>query len=579
MCNNEFLLRTVAIAHVPLILLAGGALRAQPTLFQPSDLFRIQHTDAIAWSPDGRHAAIEFTKPGESIDPAIPAKYIAILDAQTRTLRRVADGFNPVWSPDSKQFAFLSVDRDANVRVWRVSTAPRDSTPVLVPALDARTGLGEHPLVWTGNDRLAVVAWEPGAEKRDELHFHVLRGRGHDSLPNSAAFESGKPQLVAAPASRLVNIDFRTGARVTIARGGIHRLELSGDGGSLRYLSEEPRVVASYFDAATDPGSIYNPVVWGSAQHEVRLSPPAPAPTRPADHLLLRETNDVEGSHLRLGDVEVWRGNAWIRDITVGKSEPISYTSTEGKPLTGWLLLPPDYRPGAKVPLVTIIYPGTMYSVRDPFSSLNANFLHPQLFAALGYAVLLPSMPEPLASGVMPAIDAVIARGVADPERVAVVGTSAGGYSVLRFLTESRRFRSAIASASYCDLTSLYGSFYGQFRYGDAGSPVAAQILRMLQMERGFMNLGTPPWADPERYRERSPLLRAAEVTTPLMLVHGDLDYIPVQQAEEFYTALYRQDKRAILVRYQREWHGIVLRENVLDLWKRIFVWLHETLA
>ena len=63
------------------------------------------------------------------------------------------------------------------------------------------------------------------------------------------------------------------------------------------------------------------------------------------------------------------------------------------------------------------------------------------------------------------------------------------------------------------------------------------------------------------------------------MLIHGDLDFIPVQQAEESFTALYRQDKRAEFVRYQGEWHEIENREDVLDLWKRINAWLAETMA
>jgi dipeptidyl aminopeptidase/acylaminoacyl peptidase len=60
--------------------------------------------------------------------------------------------------------------------------------------------------------------------------------------------------------------------------------------------------------------------------------------------------------------------------------------------------------------------------------------------------------------------------------------------------------------------------------------------------------------------------------------VHGDLDFIPIQQAEEFFTALYRQDKRAVLLRYGGEWHTIANRVNVLDLWRRIGPWLSETM-
>ena len=165
-------------------------------------------------------------------------------------------------------------------------------------------------------------------------------------------------------------------------------------------------------------------------------------------------------------------------------------------------------------------------------------------------------MPEPknpsdahtlslLPNGVLPAIDAVIERGIADPDRIALIGQSAGGFATLGLITQTTRFRSAIASASFSDLVSLYGTFYGQYRYGDAGPPQKGQLLRALQMEKGFFELGGPPWVKSDLYRAGSPIFSADKVQTPLMLIHGDSDYIPIQQAEQFFTALYRQDKRA----------------------------------
>ena len=97
-------------------------------------------------------------------------------------------------------------------------------------------------------------------------------------------------------------------------------------------------------------------------------------------------------------------------------------------------------------------------------------------------------------------------------------------------------------------------------------------------METGAFALGGPPWREGERFRAGSPILSAGNVRTPLMLIHGDLDFIPIQQAEEFFTALYRQDKRAIFVRYQGEWHTVAHRTDVLDLWQRMADWLRETL-
>ncbi|MFN0106404.1 MAG: alpha/beta hydrolase family protein [Bryobacteraceae bacterium] len=184
-----------------------------------------------------------------------------------------------------------------------------------------------------------------------------------------------------------------------------------------------------------------------------------------------------------------------------------------------------------------------------------------------------------LSAGVLPAVDAVIARGIGDTDRVALVGNSGGGFAVMGILTQTPRFRTAVASAGYSNATSLYGTFYGQYRYGDGGPPEKGLILRMLQMEKGFMGFQAPPWQEPDRYHRASPILQAGNVRTPLMLVHGYSDFVPVQQAEEVFTALSRQDLRRVFLRYLGEGHRISNRENVIDLWTRLREWLTETMG
>ncbi len=114
---------------------------------------------------------------------------------------------------------------------------------------------------------------------------------------------------------------------------------------------------------------------------------------------------------------------------------------------------------------------------------------------------------------------------------------------------------------------------------GTVSSYFAAQVMRMLQTEKGAMGMSGPPWKEPDRYRENSAIYRADKVETPLLLIHGELDFIPIQQAEEFFTALFRQDKRVTLLRYAGEGHTIVDRTNVLDLWQRLEKWLADTMA
>jgi dipeptidyl aminopeptidase/acylaminoacyl peptidase len=643
----RFVFAVSAIAATSL----GLAARQVPSLktFQPDDLFRVRRVGATAWSPDGQYAAIELTRPGRTLDGRVPTNEIELLDVKARTMHTLSSSateylgfFNATWSPNGKKLAFLSVDANARVQMWVWAVGA--TVPVPIRDLDIRFAFNDSPVAWIGNNRIAVFAWDIGAEKSGDLYFRILRGRNvadqwkraHDAqLPSVTALESGRPPSNVAPSVRLISLNLLTNRQVTLARGQLHRLSVSPDQRFITFFRESPGVpgqpVASYIGGTADAEQGYAALNWGTERHvidaqsgmevepsSVPVETPNPSPkvdlavtpprsdarslaTAPTGDAVLYLAEASDGSHLWIcgggrrsvsSCTEIWHANEWMQQIKTATSESIPYTATDGTPLTAWLLLPPDYSPGTKLPVITIVYPGTMYGTAQPwnFSLFQTDFEHPQLFAALGYAVLMPSMPPPknptdwhalarLSEGVLPALDAVIARGIADPDRIAILGQSDGGFATLGLITQTTRFRSAIASASFSDLVSLYGTFYGQYRYGDAGAPQKGQIFRMLALERGVGALGGPPWAEVDRYRTNSSVLSADKVETPLMLIHGDLDFIPVQQAEEFFTALYRQDKRAMFLRYQGEWHEISNRANVLDMWSHIAAWLSETMA
>jgi hypothetical protein len=88
--------------------------------------------------------------------------------------------------------------------------------------------------------------------------------------------------------------------------------------------------------------------------------------------------------------------------------------------------------------------------------------------------------------------------------------------------------------------------------------------------------MGAPPWRDAARYLRNSPLFSVDRVQTPLLIVYGDLDINNAPQGEEFFTGLYREGKRAQLVMYWGEGHGIESPANARDLWSRIYAWLDE---
>ncbi|HEY5757748.1 MAG TPA: prolyl oligopeptidase family serine peptidase [Steroidobacter sp.] len=279
--------------------------------------------------------------------------------------------------------------------------------------------------------------------------------------------------------------------------------------------------------------------------------------------------------------------NGWLRDITRPEQRSFEYTSLDGEKLRGWLLLPVGYTPGHRYPLITSVYAGAVFSEVPPGSlrfGQSLNPYSPQIWAARGYAVLMPSMPlnpwgnpdDPmlrLPNGVLPAVDKVVELGIADPRRLFVMGASFGGFSTYGLVTQTKRFAAGVSLAGLSDLISLYGQFDARMRYSDYPQD---HLGSMQKAESGQTGMGAPPWADLNRYLRNSPLFSVDRVQTPLMIVQGDMDYVALQQGEEFFNALYRQGKRARFVRYWGEGHAIRSPANARDLVDRIDAWFQE---
>jgi dipeptidyl aminopeptidase/acylaminoacyl peptidase len=276
--------------------------------------------------------------------------------------------------------------------------------------------------------------------------------------------------------------------------------------------------------------------------------------------------------------------NARLGAVAAGKRIMFSYTALDGSKQHAVLLLPIRFRSGVRYPLITWVYPGDIFkdtldknmlrSVNDP----DQAFLNPNILTGRGYAVLFPSMPmvaegpgvagEPyshILDGVTPAIDTVIARGIADSTRLGIMGHSYGGYAVNCIVSQTRRFRAAFSSAGPADLTSFVLQFAPTWRYTNL-PPVW-----LPWAESGQGRMGLPPWRDPERYLRNSPLTYVDSVHTPILISVGDND--DMGQEEEWFTALERAGKRARLLRYWGEGHWLLSPANIRHLWNEILQW------
>ena len=271
----------------------------------------------------------------------------------------------------------------------------------------------------------------------------------------------------------------------------------------------------------------------------------------------------------------------------------IDHTGKDGTDLVGWLYLPPgaDLKNAEPYPLVAVPYAERVYKTTPPSTSYaadrwNAEIGAPtsvEVLAAAGYAVLLPSIPlEPrgtrsdqmldLVRPVLSALDAALETGFVDSERLAISGHSHGGYSVNSLVTQTNRFNVAIATAGAANVTSQYGQFSPMHVYkSDRALPSYPRLI-----EDGFGRNGVPPWEDPGQYIRNSPLFHAQNIETPLMLIHGDLDFVHIGQAEEMFTALARQGKDVLFVRYWGEAHAVERPQNIHDMWARVFDFLKD---
>lgn len=262
--------------------------------------------------------------------------------------------------------------------------------------------------------------------------------------------------------------------------------------------------------------------------------------------------------------------NPWLAEYELGAVEVVSWES-DGLTIEGVRVLPPGYEVGKR-------YPALLFSHGGPHSRVTCGLhleWHWQMLAAQGYVILAPNFRGSAGYGQafvdanhedwgggdfrdnMRGVDMLIAEGLADPERLGFFGGSYGGYMTCWTITQTDRFRAAVARAPITDLVSYFGT-------------------TDLKTLTGW-DLGGPPWERLPLYQERSPVTHVTRVRTPLLLLHGDADRrVPVTQSEEFYTALKVLDVPVTFVRYPGEGHLIGRPSHVRDTCERTLAWFRE---
>lgn len=481
------------------------------------------------------------------------------------------------WSPGSEELlvAVRRPDLGWNGRaLMRISPARTRATPLDVTGLDLVMEENREGAVFVRADWLAgdpIVLARPRAGGRADWWR-----LGPNGPVNLTARLPVPPGELAALRSR----------GLVINAGG--HVWLAGPNGDVRQLARDARALIPTQDAGTRlqrnprvgprPGAVVGP----SSAPEVVFAG--------GGHIAVMEKATGGLLRLRLGARSrepLLTLNAGMADVRAAMIVPVRHRGTGGEPLTSWLYLPPAHRSGDKLPLVVIPYRGLVlprpHRMFEP-SAFNT-FMNAQVLVAAGYAVLTPSLPyderraaptEGAAADILAAVDAALARGDLDGGRVALFGQSFGALTAVAAAAQSDRFATVIAVSGTHNEISNWGAFglHGWVVPED-GAPAMGPAGKV---ERSQAHLMAPPWAAPDRYVAASNLFAADRITAPVLIVHGDLDDLRASQAQELFTALYRQGKDAALLTYWGEGHAFESPANIRSLYEAMLQWLARTM-
>jgi dipeptidyl aminopeptidase/acylaminoacyl peptidase len=266
-----------------------------------------------------------------------------------------------------------------------------------------------------------------------------------------------------------------------------------------------------------------------------------------------------------------FHNDSLARSVTLVEPDEITFKSFDGTQVQGWLLKPAGWREGRRYPLILSVHGGPhgMYGY-----SFNPTF---QVYAARGYAVLYlnprgsSGYGQKFSDGtlrewgggdfrdLMIGVDEALRRySWIDDDRMGVTGGSYGGFMTNWIVTQTTRFKAAVAVASVSNLIS----FYSTSLYQD-----------LIHAEFGL------PWDDYDLLWRWSPLRYVRQAQTPTLLLHGEQDNdVHITQAEEMYMALRRRGVETQLVRYPREGHGFREPRHRVDALERTLAWFDRFL-
>jgi dipeptidyl aminopeptidase/acylaminoacyl peptidase len=438
-----------------------------------------------AVSPDGSRIAFTSDRTAERWN--WPANDIWVLDLPSKRLTRLTDetvhAGPPAWAPDGRQVAFTASRRRNEDGYTELVVADVDA-PGTARSLtqDFLPSFGDTAIDDQRVEHGGRLYWSTDGRQI----YSQAAGRG-STLVYAVPAEGGTPRIVV---------------------GGRRRIY------ALSMDRERRRIVLASSDPST-PGDLF--------------------------------VQDVDDDRPRQ---QTTLNASLLAEITLAIPEEFNFKGADGWDIQGWIMRP-TIRGGERPPAILEIHGGPMAMYGWSF------FFEFQLLASHGYAVVFTNPRGSTGYGrafsaavnndwggkdfqdIMAGLDAAVAEGWIDPDRLGVAGGSYGGYMTNWALGHTDRFKAAVTMRCVSNLASIFGT-------GDLD-----WILTIDTMD-------AVPWKDLNRLMERSPITYVERMTTPLLILHGDQDLrCPISEGEQLFTALKLLGREVRMVRFEGQSHDL----------------------
>ena len=575
-----------------------------------------------AWSPDGKWIAFLSDRPAQISGSAADKKQLYVISADGGEAQQLTKSETDVgafeWAPDSRRLAFAASDpepkslKDRKEKYGEYSVVHADYQMTHLWTLelpDAAANTAPEAKRLTEGNAFSVgsFAWSPDGKRiafnaqRDpdlisgfsnNIYVVTVVGKAVKKIvdtpgPDTNPRWSPDGKKIAYQTAASSKFFFYTNSRIAVvpAEGGTPDILTAA-------FDEDPNLIE------WGPDGIYFEAVQKTYGHLFRVNPETRAVekldapdhvvafgfsfSRDFKHAAFRAAMENEYVEIYTASVAPWKAQKLtamgdqLKPFVVAHREVISWKSADGTAIEGILYKPSDFDAKKKYPLLVVIHGGPT-GVDQPV--VNADRYYPiERFVAKGALVLRPNYRGSAGYGekfralnvrnlgvgdyadVISGVDALIAKGYVDKDRVGAMGWSQGGYISAFITASSDRFKAVSVGAGISDWMTYYAN--------TDITPFTPQYLH------------ATPWDDPEIYKKTSPISYIAKAKTPTLIQHGENDRrVPIPNAYELRQALEDRGVPVKMVVYKGFGHGItkpkqqraVMEEN--ENWFAQYIW------